>query len=383
MTAIWRNLRWLVAYWISRTGARVGRYLPAGFWYALANPIADVCYVVMRGHREILKANLARVVGEAEASAAARRAFRNFARYVIDFYQLPFLSREALCGRIDFHDWRHLNEALAGGPGGVFVTLHFGQAELGAGALAAYGHPVNVIVEKLDYPPMDAFIQGLRRDLGMKVISVKQAKLGVVRCLNRGEALAMMVDAVEPGDGVMVEFFGEPAEFSSAPARIAIRTGSRILPGVVARGNHDPKRLSPIIDFGLQYELTGDEEADVRALTQAAAKSLEALVRRFPDQWFAFHQVWGAGVPARAGASNGEGSSRTGAGMLFRGLDLAARLGALLPRGAAYGMAAGRCAAHCPRGVSQCRAVLCRPGAPAQNGPEEPDRGQRAITRLR
>jgi lauroyl/myristoyl acyltransferase len=291
MSAPWRNLRWFVAYWISRTGAMLGRFIPAGFWYALADPIADLCYVCMRRQRRLLQANLRRVVGDAEAAAAGRRVFRNFARYVIDFYQLPSLSKDALCSRMEFHDWRHLSEALRPGAGGIFVTMHLGQAELGAGALAAYGHPPHAIVESLDYKPMDDFIQGLRRDLGMKVIPANKAKMGVLRCLSRGEALAMMIDIVEPGDGVLVDFFETPAEFSSAPARIAIRTGARVMPGVVARAQDNRMKLLPCIDFDLCYETTGDEEADVRALTQQIARSLEGFVRRFPDQWFAFREV--------------------------------------------------------------------------------------------
>ena len=291
MSAPWRNLRWFVAYWISRAGAVLGRYIPAGFWYTLADPIADVCYVCAPRKRRLLQANLRRVVGPAEAPRAARRVFRNFARYVIDFYQLPSLSKEALCRRMEFHDWRNLNDALKPGAGGIFVTLHLGQAELGAGALAAYGHPPYAVAEALNYKPMDDFIQTLRRDLGMNVIPANKARMGVIRCLSRGETLCMMVDVVRPGDGVVVDFLGSTAEFSSAPARIALRTGARVMPGVVARAADDRMKLMPCIDFGLRYETTGDEEADVRALTQQIARSLEGFVRRFPDQWFAFRQV--------------------------------------------------------------------------------------------
>jgi KDO2-lipid IV(A) lauroyltransferase len=291
MSAPWRNLRWFVAYWISRTGVMLGRYIPTGFWYTLADPCADLCFVFARRKRRALEANLSRVVGEAKAPATARQVFRNFGRYVIDFYQLPSLSKDVLCKRVEFSEWPALRDALKPGAGGIFVTLHLGQAELGGGALAAYGHPPHAIAETLAYKPMDDFIQGLRRNLGMKVIPANKAKMGVLRCLNRGEALCMMVDVVQPGDGVLVDFLGSPAVFSTAPARIAIRTGARVMPGVVARAEHDRKKFLPCIDFGLQYETTGDEEADVRALTQQIARSLEGYVRRFPDQWFAFRQV--------------------------------------------------------------------------------------------
>jgi phosphatidylinositol dimannoside acyltransferase len=330
MSDRWRHLRWFLAYWISRTGAFLGRFIPAPFWYALADPIADLCFVFMRGRRRVLQENLSRVVGPEEAPAAAKRVFRNFARYVIDFYQLPSLSKDALCNRIEFHDWRHLNEALQPGAGGIFVTMHLGQVELGAGALAAYGHAPNAIAETFEYPPMNEFIQGLRRGLGMNVIPANKAKMGVLRCLNRGEALCMMIDVIEAGDGVMVDFFGVPMEFSSAPARIALRTGARVMPGVVARAPHNRMKLLPKIDFGLHFEPTGDEEADVQALTQQIATSLEAFVRQFPDQWFAFR------APPEAAAvmtSKSKGDWRLWA------LKAGIWLGNVLPRPAAYSVA--------------------------------------------
>lgn len=326
MKAPWRNLRWFLAYWISRTGATLGRFIPAPFWYALADPISDICYLVMRRQRRVLHDNLRRAVGDDEAPATCRRVFRNFARYVIDFYQLPSLSREALCRRIEFHDWRRLNEALESGTGGIFVTLHFGQAELGAGALAAYGHPVSAVAETLEYPPMNEFIQGLRRKLGMQVIPANKATKGVLRCLSRGELLGMMVDVVTPGEGVVVDFLGAPVEFSSAPARLAIRTGARVMPGVVARSSHDRMKLLPKIDFDFCYEQTGDEESDVRSLTQAIARSLEGYVRQHPDQWFAFRP------PAGEAASD---EHAAGDWRLWA-LKAGTRVGNALPRTAAY-----------------------------------------------
>ncbi len=328
MKAASQNLRWFIAYRISRIGASLGPFFPTAFWYALAWPFAELCYHLMVKRRRTIRANMVRVVGEAQAEAATRRVFHNFARYVIDFYQLPALSKDALRKRMDFEDWAPLKEALSHSKGVLLVTLHLGQAELGAGALAAHGYPVNAIAETFDYPPMNEFIQSLRQNLGMNVIPAKKAKMGVLRCLSRGEALALMVDVVEPGDGVTVDFFGVPTLFSSTPARIALRTGSRVLPGVIARSEHDPKQLQPLLDFDFQFEATGDEEADVQALTQQIADALAVHVRRFPDQWFAFR-------PADHDTRKGKPGGR----WKVWALKTAVHIGGLLPERAAYGAA--------------------------------------------
>ena len=73
MSPPWRNARWFVAYWISRTGVILGRFIPAPFWYALADPIADLCYLFMRRRRRVVQENLQRIVGPEAAPAVARR----------------------------------------------------------------------------------------------------------------------------------------------------------------------------------------------------------------------------------------------------------------------------------------------------------------------
>jgi KDO2-lipid IV(A) lauroyltransferase len=335
MSRAWANLRWSLAYLISRAGTAAGRLLPTAVWYALSAPIADVCFLLARRPRRFLVENLRHVVGDAEAEATARRVFRNYARYVIDFYQLPSLGRSALNERIHFQDWQRLDAALTHGNGVVFVTLHMGQAELGAAGVAARGHPVNVIAERLSHGPMDAFIQGLRRKLGMKVIPAHKATFGLLRCLNRGEVLAMMFDAVLPGESVRVQFFGAPAEVSSAPARIALRTGARVLTAAVCRDPADPKKIVPLVDFDLSFTASGDEERDVVELSQAMAASFERFVRRFPDQWLSFHPVW----PQTAVTQAGTAAVAKVARWKLWSLSAAFVLGEYLPRSLAYGLA--------------------------------------------
>ena len=149
MAALWARLRWFITFKLSRLAIMLARYIPTTFAYRVADPISYVAYLLCGRERRGIGVNLRRVLPENEAKQATREVFRNFARYIIDFYQLPSLGKEALCKRIDFHQWRELHAAFDEGNGTIFVTLHLGQAELGAGALSAYEHPISVIYEKL------------------------------------------------------------------------------------------------------------------------------------------------------------------------------------------------------------------------------------------
>lgn len=338
MTALWARLRWFVTFKLSRLAIMLAATIPTSFAYAVADPISYVAFLVCGKERRGIEGNLRRVLPADQSRNATREVFRNFGRYVIDFYQLPSLGKEELCNRIDFHQWRELHEAFNEGNGTIFVTLHLGQAELGAGALSAYDHPISVIYEKLEDPRMNDLIQGFRRQLGMKIIPARSATPGVLRCLNRGEVLGLMFDGIDPGDGISVDFFGAAAEFSGTPARIAQRTKARVLPAVVARDPKNPTRLLPVVDFDFRFEDSGDEDADVVGLTQAIARSFEGMVRQFPDQWFAFRPVWRE-TPSQMDTQSAKKSKPETKRWMEVSLQAGQTLGSRLPHPLAYGLA--------------------------------------------
>ncbi len=334
--------RWVVAYWLFRLVIFFGRLLPTRLCYAVAAPIADVCYVAFREKRRHLVDNLTRVLGdEALARSTGRLVFRQFGRYVIDFFQVPTLGAEAIRRRTAFDDWERLDSLRAGGHGAIVATLHLGQWEMGAAALSAFGYPISVIAQTFEYAPMDRLVQSLRSDLGMKVIPAERAAAGVVRALQRNELVGMLVDVVPDGQGVPVRFFGAEALMSDAPARIALRTGARLTPALMARHSDDPTKLVPVLDFDFAFQPTGDEAADVRSLTQALATALEPMVRRHIDQWYVFHPVWrSAAAVALPRPERSEARERP-KGEKWKEWTLSAtyRLVGWLPRGPAYGIA--------------------------------------------
>jgi KDO2-lipid IV(A) lauroyltransferase len=92
--------------------------------------------------------------------------------------------------------------------------------------------------------------------------------------------------------------------------------------------------LVPLIDFDFCYQRTGDEDADVRSLTQAIASSLERFIARYPDQWFAFRPIW------EASQANGAPEARIKTERWMEwALAAAVKFGNRLPRWLAYGLA--------------------------------------------
>lgn len=292
-------------YWLFRLAIFLTRPLPlrTGYWFA--ERVALVCYwVIFPRHRKALNANLAHVLQSDDArfvDSVARRSFRNFGKYVIDFVHFPAITRDEVKRRLRFEQWDELNAAVNSNRGIIIATIHFGNWDLGAAALAAYGYPVNAIAETFPYGPMNDLVQGSRSKLGMKVIGHDRLGPTVFKALRRGEMLAMLVDVASDEVGIRVDFFGAPALVSSAAARIALRTNAWVVPAVVLRGPEDDTVIRPIIDVSLRdYAPTGDITHDTHELTRLIMASMERTISRHPDQWFIFRRMWNRAAEAPA-----------------------------------------------------------------------------------
>ncbi len=292
----------IIVYWLFRLVIFLGRPLPTKVGYFFSRIIAMICYPFYRGGRRALHLNLSHVLGSNDPAIigpVARRCFRNFSKYVVDFIHFYTMTPEEIRRRTVFNDFDRLNAALAEGKGVIFVTLHFGNWDMGAASLAAFGYPIDVIAETFRYDRMNHLVQGSRRALGMNIIPMERVGPGVMRALRRGEMLALLIDIPAQGNGVTVDFFGAPCQVPAGPARIALHTGARVIPATLVRVQGHDHLIQPVLDFDLRYKKTGNDEADVRELTQQIMRSLERMVRQHPDQWFIFRPMWPSPLTVR------------------------------------------------------------------------------------
>lgn len=279
--------------------------LPPAATYAVAAALATFAfYAWPRGRRSTIR-NYERVLRgrpRAEVRAAARRSLVNYCRYLADFVRFPSLSPEELRRRCHGDaSFAALDCALARGKGAIIVCMHFGNWDLGAGAAAARGYPVTVVGETFGDPRLDAMVFGARERLGMTVLRLGRTGPSLVRALRRNGLLALLIDRPMPGEGVRVRFFGEEVEVPAGPARLALRTGATIVPAAFARLGGNSDEVETLTDFSIEVSPTGDEECDVRALTQAILDAHERFIRQHPEQWYMFREMWpGRHQPATA-----------------------------------------------------------------------------------
>ncbi len=230
--------------------------------------------------------NLQFALPEADADAITDGVFRSIGRVLLAFARFPDLSKA------NIHDWIRVEgienycAAKRRGKGVLIATGHIGNWELSAFAHAILTEPMNVVVRPLDDASVDALVEKRRQMSGNRIIPKKDAARGILRALANNEAVGILIDQnTSLSEGIFVDFFGRPACTGSAFARIANRTGAAVIPGYAVWSESERKH---VLYFEEAVEMTGDDAAD----TARIHARLEAVIRKYPDQWLWVHRRW-------------------------------------------------------------------------------------------
>jgi KDO2-lipid IV(A) lauroyltransferase len=150
--------------------------------------------------------------------------------------------------------------------------------------------PINIVVRPLDFKPLDHFIFNLRTRYGGKIIPKERSIHAIIKSLNRGEMVALLMDQnVDWYEGVFVDFMGHRACTNKGLALFALKTGAPVVPVFMVR-----EKSGLRAEFGPEIVTvkTGDRQKDIETNTQEYNRVIENFVRRYPEQWFWIHQRW-------------------------------------------------------------------------------------------
>jgi len=265
-----------------KTGKHLGNIL-GGLWFFLD-----------KRHRKITKNNLLlaykKEKSNRQLSALARRVFNNTVRMIFEYAW--FYNSEPKYGSdlIRVKGLKHLEKAHAKGKGVILLSAHMGNWEIGAALAAISRLPISIVYRKIKSKPVDLIVQQNRQKMGVKLYPLHNAFDGVNQTLKGGNVVGLLMDQNSGlNRGIFINFFGVKACANPGLAKLALQTGTPVLPSFVYRS-------SGKFIIEMQPELpvirTGNREKDILQNTQLQNTVIEKMVRQHPDQWFWIHKRW-------------------------------------------------------------------------------------------
>ena len=242
-------------------------------------------------------AYLGRVLGRPASLADRHRHARMFAHVFIDRVRLLSSGLDGF--KVDVHGQHLIEQRHASGRGGVLLGAHFGSFE----ALRAFDRMLpGMRVRYLMYPEHTQtsadLLNQLNSSVAERIISLQdgqQAMLQVVEALDQGEFVAFLGDRLlDPSvrSQIEVPFLGEPIRLPTSPYIAAIAARVPLFLCIAPRlgRDHYAIEISMLYD-GEPIDRT-ERSRQIATLAQTYAVKLEAMCRRYPDNWFNFFDIW-------------------------------------------------------------------------------------------
>jgi phosphatidylinositol dimannoside acyltransferase len=265
--------------------------LPLSLQHALGDGLGLLMWLLGGSRRRDTAANFAALLETTPESPVARRlarrAFASFGRMSLDFFALTAVSDAQILERVDVGGYTLVDQALQRGRGVILALPHLGSWDLAARVGLALHYPITAVAEG---GWGTAFVAAARAGTGLKVYARGQSLRPLLRALANNEPVCLISDMVPPGArGIVVQFAGQRACLPEGPARLAVHSGAPIVPcTAIPFPDGSGKAWA---STALYPPEAGSLAERMQALTQALAREYEALIRQYPEQWYAFRPL--------------------------------------------------------------------------------------------
>jgi KDO2-lipid IV(A) lauroyltransferase len=229
--------------------------------------------------------------GAADIEGIIVEMWDNLGRTIAEYPHLEKFSFKGPNPRIEIANMGTAVRAVEANKGLLFVSGHFGNWEIMPLTATEYGVEGGLVYRPLNNPYVDRWMVRQRGKKGPKEHLGKgaQGTKRIFTLLRAGKAIFLLVDQ-KTSEGVPAPFFGRMAMTTPAPAALALKLGSTILP--VSNERLRGARFRMTVHEPIACTPTGDHDQDVLAVTYKINEVLERAVRYRPSQWLWIHRRW-------------------------------------------------------------------------------------------
>jgi lauroyl/myristoyl acyltransferase len=254
-------------YILYRIGYFFANALSLKLAYGLAKRVSDVQYMFSKKDRDSVAQNLSIIT-----------------KKDIDECQKSNLSVEDIKKRVKVEGIENIDGVLKQNKGGIVLTCHIGNWEMGGVVMAMLGYDISALVLNHKHKNINDFFIKQREEKGLKVIPIDHSMKRCVSALRKKGLLAIAGDRDFTNNGVIMDFFGMPASIPKGPAMFALKTNSPIIPGMLVR--QDTFNYKLIFDTPIELkEIPGmDKDEIIKEADKKIVSIMEKNIRAYPDQ---------------------------------------------------------------------------------------------------
>ncbi|MCU0275794.1 MAG: lysophospholipid acyltransferase family protein [Acidobacteria bacterium] len=184
-----------------------------------------------------------------------------------------------------------LQRALEKKRGVIVFSAHFGNWEWIPLLLRdRLGRDIHSIARPMDNPRIESRVREFREAMGSRIIYKQGSLRTILKRLAANEIVYLLIDQnTVPREGVFVDFFASKATAVTTVSQLYLKKQIPVVPVFLHyEGGEIVLDVQPEID----HPFASADPAALSELTQRLTARIEEQVRKFPEQWFWFHDRW-------------------------------------------------------------------------------------------
>ena len=210
-----------------------------------------------------------------------KKCYSFFTYNFLQFLAFPFDPNSI---EIEVVGKKYLNNAINENSGTVLVSAHFGSWEILGYWFGINNYPLVGIAQKQKNKGANLFFEEKRQLSGTKQVYRKSSMDSLYEILNANKILGLVSDQDARGKGVFVDFFNKPASTHKGAALFHLNTNASLIFGICVQKN--------IGKYRVEFIPINPKKKSIEYITQLYTTIIEQSIKKYPEQYFWFHNRW-------------------------------------------------------------------------------------------
>lgn len=231
-----------------------------------------------------------------------RRLEYSSVKSLMNVYQSYFKLGQSLIDRVaissglrnkfsfEFDGIENIKNLLHEGKGGVMFTAHLGNINIAKYFFEELDddHKINMVVTDLEHVEIKKYMDSVTKKSSLKFIVLREDMAHIFQineALTNNEIIVFAADRYAEGTKYLeAKFLGKPAKFFYGPYRIAARKKLPVVFVYIMKESN--------LHYHFYARACNTTGLNTQQLLETYLVSLEEMVKKYPNQWFNFHDYW-------------------------------------------------------------------------------------------
>jgi KDO2-lipid IV(A) lauroyltransferase len=293
--------RQLAEYGVAASLLPLVRATPLKVIHFASHLLGNLLYLLLPPRRRLAIENLKYALGaersEDEIRTIARKSCQSFFLTCFEIVKFQdYFKREdareklgSLSKELEvlFRKAKKIHEESGGC---IFVTPHLGNWEYLPHVSSVLGIPLVVVARPFSNVYLERLVYSTRADSGQVILPKKNILFMLQKTLQQGKSIGLLPDQ-STHQGIAVNFFGRKASTTPGPALLSVMYRRPIVVVACCRKKNGYAFEGVVSDpiWPGTYE---SEKEEIFRLTEAVTRTMEEIIRKYPEQYFWIHDRW-------------------------------------------------------------------------------------------